>query len=68
MKNAGLLDLTVSALTLSDATNYTIVSPAVPFTLTADSTQDVTVRFNSATAAAYPATLTVVSDDADEAN
>jgi len=68
VKNGGLLDLTVSALTLSDATNYTIVSPAVPFTLTANSTQDVTVRFNSATAAAYPATLTVVSDDADEAN
>ncbi|WP_188619529.1 choice-of-anchor D domain-containing protein [Flavobacterium suaedae] len=67
IQNRGALDLNVSSLVLSDATNYSIVSPTtVPFVIAPQGTQDVTVRFNSATAAAYPATLTINNNDADE--
>lgn len=67
VRNEGLLDLEVTALTLSDA-SYTIVSPALPFTVAASGSQDVVVAFNSATTGSIPATLTVVSNDADEAS
>ncbi|QYJ67743.1 choice-of-anchor D domain-containing protein [Flavobacterium litorale] len=67
IQNRGLLDLEINDLLLSDDVNYTIVSPvSTTFVLSSNATQDVTVRFNSATEAAYPATLTVESDDADE--
>ncbi|MFT3794897.1 choice-of-anchor D domain-containing protein [Flavobacterium sp.] len=68
IENKGTEDLEISALTLSDAVNYTIVSPTAPFTVTALSTQVVTVRFNSATAGNTPSTLTIESNDADEAS
>lgn len=66
IENKGTQDLEISALTLSDAINYTIVSPAVPFTVASLDTQNVTVRFNSTTAGSKPATLTITSNDADE--
>lgn len=68
IENKGTQDLEISALTLSDTINYSIVSPAAPFTVDSLGTQVVTVRFNSATVGAKPATLTVESNDADEAS
>lgn len=68
IENKGSEDLEISALTLSDAVNYTIVSPTAPFNVAALATQVVTVRFNSATTGSKPATLTVESNDADEAS
>lgn len=68
IQNRGLQDLVISDLVLSDA-SYTIVSPvSTSFTLPADGTQDVTIRFNNATVGTYPATLTISSNDADEAS
>ena len=67
IENKGTQDLEISALTLSDTVNYTIVSPTTPFTVGSLGTQIVTVRFNAATAGSKPATLTIESNDADEA-
>ncbi|MFP9098051.1 choice-of-anchor D domain-containing protein [Flavobacterium sp. RHBU_24] len=68
IQNTGLTDLEVSALTLSDLVNYTIVSPAtIPFTVGALDSEVVTVRFNTGTEGTYPATLTIESNDSDEA-
>lgn len=66
IKNEGLQDLVITALTLSDNTNYTIVNPATPVTIPYLGTEDVTVKFNAATPGEYPATLTIVSNDANE--
>ncbi|WP_447634985.1 choice-of-anchor D domain-containing protein [Flavobacterium microcysteis] len=66
VENLGNQDLEVSALTLSDAVNYTIVSPTVPFKLVPTSAIEVEVQFNGATLGNKPATLTVVNNDANE--
>lgn len=67
--NQGTVDLEVSALTLSDTINYTVISPAtLPFVVDSLSSQDVTIRFNSTTTGSKPATLTIASNDADEAS
>lgn len=66
IENLGTQDLEVSALTLSDAVNYSIVNPSVPFTLVPSSAIEVEVKFNSATLGNKPGTLTVVSNDANE--
>lgn len=66
VENLGNQDLEVSALTLSDAVNYTIVSPAAPFTVVPLSAIEVEVQFNGATLGNKPATLTVVNNDANE--
>lgn len=68
IENKGTIDLEISALTLSDTVNYTIVSPVAPFTIDSLGTQLVTVRFNSATTGSKPATLTIASNDADESS
>ncbi len=67
--NQGTVDLEISALTLSDTINYTVVSPETfPFVVDSLSSQDVIVRFNSTTTGSKPATLTIASNDADEAS
>jgi phosphotransferase system HPr-like phosphotransfer protein len=67
IRNQGTVALDVTALTLSDAVNYSIVSPVAPFTVDSLSSQAVVVRFNSATAGSKPGVLTIESNDADEA-
>ena len=49
--NDGTLNLDIASLVLSgtDATSFSIVTPATPFTVTAGSTQTVTVRFTPTT-------------------
>lgn len=66
IKNEGLQDLIITALTISDTTNYTVVNPTTPLTIPSFGTQDVTVKFNAATEDEFPATLTIVSNDASE--
>jgi len=68
IENMGTQDLDISALTLSDAVNYTVVSPTVPFTVGSLATQAVVVRFNGTATGSLPATLTIESNDADEAS
>ncbi|AXG74454.1 choice-of-anchor D domain-containing protein [Flavobacterium arcticum] len=68
IQNRGLQDLIISDIVSSDA-SYTITSPAsTSFTLSANTTQDVTINFANVTAGAYSATLTISSNDADEAS
>lgn len=66
--NDGTLDLDIASLVLSgaDATSFSIVTPATPFTVTAGSTQTVTVRFTPTTIGIKNATLTINNNDADE--
>jgi phosphotransferase system HPr-like phosphotransfer protein len=66
IENLGAQNLDVTGLSLSDAINYTIVSPATPFTLTSLQTQAIVVRFNGTATGSLPTTLTVESNDADE--
>jgi hypothetical protein len=69
IRNLGLTALNVQSLTLSDTLNYSIVTPAAtPFSVDSLATQQVVVRFNAATAGSYPATLTIESNDLDEAS
>ena len=66
--NDGTLDLDIASLVLSgtDVTSFSIVTPATPFTVTAGSTQTVTVRFTPTTIGVKNATLTINNNDADE--
>lgn len=69
IQNRGTVALEVTDLILSDTANYSITSPLTSsFIVNGESTQDVTVRFNSAVEGNYPATLTIESNDADEAS
>lgn len=63
--NDGDADLTVSDLTLASGP-FSVVSPTVPFTVAAGSSQDVSVRFSPTAAGVADATLRVISDDPDE--
>lgn len=67
IRNLGLQDLTISALTLNDTINYTVVLPEAPFVVDSLGTTDITVRFNAATPGSKPAVLTITSNDSDEA-
>lgn len=66
VKNTGSSDLNVAALTLSDTTNFEVISPAVPFTVTPSSSAIVLVRFQGTTSGVKSATLTVANNDANE--
>lgn len=69
IQNRGTVALEVTDLILSDTVNYSIISPLTSsFVVDSLGTQDVTVRFNSALEGNYPATLTIESNDADEAS
>lgn len=68
VKNLGTATLNVSALTLSNTTDFTIISPSIPFTVAPSSSALVLVRFQSATAGSKTSTLTIESDDSDEAS
>jgi hypothetical protein len=68
INNNGTQDLEISDLILSDTINYTVISPdTFPVVVDSLGAVDVTVRFNSATTGSKPATLDILSNDADEA-
>ncbi|WP_306353192.1 choice-of-anchor D domain-containing protein [Flavobacterium sp. '19STA2R22 D10 B1'] len=68
IENKGAQNLDVTALTVTGATSFTIVSPAAPFTVASLASQNVVVRFNNATPGVQSATLKIESNDADEAS
>ncbi|WP_417237493.1 choice-of-anchor D domain-containing protein [Bizionia paragorgiae] len=70
IENTGSEDLDVDSLLLSgtNAGNYSIVSPATPFTVTAGNTQTVTVRFTPSANGTRTATLTINNNDANESS
>ena len=68
--NDGSADLTVSSFGISGANtgDFSIVSPATPFVISAASTQTVTVRFTPSGLGVRNASLTINNDDTDEFN
>ena len=67
VKNTGGSNLVVSSLVLSNTADFSIISPSVPFTVAPSASAIVLVRFNSATSGSKTSTLTINSNDADEA-
>lgn len=66
VKNTGSATLNVSALSLSNTTDFTIISPSVPFSVTAGGSAIVLVRFDAATGGEKNSVLTIVNNDANE--
>jgi hypothetical protein len=66
VKNTGTSTLTVTALNLSNSTDFTIISPSIPFNVTAGSSAIVLVRFDAVTGGEKTSTLTIVNNDATE--
>lgn len=66
--NDGSSGLDISSLGFSGANpgDFSIVSPATPFTVTAGNTQTVTVRFSPSTNGNRTSTLTINNNDSDE--
>ncbi len=66
--NDGAADLNVTSFTFggANAADFSIVSPATPFVVSAGNTQTVTVRFTPSATGTRNATLTINNDDADE--
>ncbi len=62
LRNTGTIQLTINALTIDNA-RFTSVSPSAPFTLNADATQTVTVRFAPTATGQQRGTLTITSSD-----
>lgn len=68
IENIGSADLDITSLALSGANagDFSIVSPATPFTVTTGNIQTVTVRFTPSANGTRTATLTIDSNDANE--
>ncbi len=68
--NTGLLDLNVTAISFSgtNGTEFTLMSPATPFTVTTGGTQTITVQFSPLAIGTRTATINIVNNDANEAN
>ena len=66
--NDGSSDLTITSLVITGANSgdFSIVSPATPFTVTAGNTQTVIVRFTPSAIGSRNATLTINNNDTDE--
>ena len=67
IRNTGTAPLTVSGI-LIDGSDFSLLSPAFPQTLTQNESVDVTARFSPSTHGLRTDILTVVSDDPDEGN
>ncbi|WP_250433413.1 choice-of-anchor D domain-containing protein [Hanstruepera flava] len=62
--NVGSADLNITSLSITG--DYTIVSPAAPFTVTSGNSQTVTVRFTPSTNGTRTGVLTITNNDIDE--
>src|SRR5690606_8000772 len=67
VKNLGTANLAISSVTLTNTTDFSIVSPLGTATVAPSGTAFVVVRFNSASAGIKTGTLTINSNDSDEA-
>ena len=65
MSNKGILDLTVFSVT-SNHTNFTVISPSFPQTISSGQSVNVEVAFQPTTEGFKSATLTIFSNDPDE--
>lgn len=64
INNIGSVDLTISSFNITG--DYTIVSPATPFTINSGNSQIVTVRFTPSAAGIRTGILTINNNDLDE--
>ncbi|MBP1840355.1 choice-of-anchor D domain-containing protein [Formosa algae] len=64
IENNGSADLDVSSLNITG--NYTIVSPATPFSIASGNTQTVTVRFTPTVTGTSTGSITINNNDLDE--
>ena len=64
LENTGTADLTISGITATPATDFTVNSSIT--TVPAGTTETFTVTLSGATAGAFTATLSIASNDADE--
>ncbi|WP_418512523.1 choice-of-anchor D domain-containing protein [Corallibacter sp.] len=64
IENVGSADLDIASLNVTG--DYTIVSPAAPFTVTSGNSQTVTVRFTPSTTGTQTGVLTINNNDSDE--
>ncbi|OUR98193.1 hypothetical protein A9Q86_14155 [Flavobacteriales bacterium 33_180_T64] len=65
IENAGSADLDISSFGITG--DYTIISPATPFTVTSGNTQTVTVRFTPSADGTRTGVLTINNNDSNEA-
>ena len=62
IRNIGSLPLTISSITSTNS-QFTVVPPAPPFTISATGQQDVTIRFSPTAVGAQSGALTIASND-----
>lgn len=67
IQNTGTANLNVSAIAMTIGTRYTVGGIALPATVAPGGSTTFTVTFNSATSGIFNDTVTVTSDDTDEA-
>jgi hypothetical protein len=67
ISNTGTGPLTVSSIGLTDTTNYSLSVAALPTAIAAGGSLDATLTYDPTAVAAHDATVTINSDDADEA-
>ncbi len=65
--NVGVANLTVSSISLSDATHYTLTAPGTPLTLIPGQSAALTISFTPQATGTITATLCIVSDSQDVA-
>jgi hypothetical protein len=65
--NSGVGDLTVSSIALTDTTNFALSATLPTAIAGGGGTLDVPITFDPTSVATFPATVTINSDDADEA-
>jgi hypothetical protein len=69
IQNTGTADLTISSLTLSGSTDYSLNSPpATPITITAGGNQVINIDFNPTSAGTITGALTIGNSDSDESS
>lgn len=66
VRNLGTANLVISSISLTNSTDFSIVSPTGTATVAPSGTAFVVVRFNSASAGVKTGTLTINSNDSDE--
>jgi endonuclease I len=70
VRNVGLATLNVSSInfTGANASDYSVVSPSIPFSVNAQSNQSVTISFNPSANGSRIAAMVIASNDPDEAS
>jgi hypothetical protein len=66
INNTGIGDLVVSNMSIAGPANFTIMSPATPFTVSPTASQTMSIKFEPSTAGAKSGTVVLSNNDLDE--